>query len=324
LIWAPIAVGVGGLLLCNGLYWRLRAQRVSGTVIGVRRGPSGKTYHAVYRYADALGRAVEATSTGGSARLQDKRTGSMVHLLVFADRPQTIREANSYIVEIAGAIFLGLGLWAWHLAVPAWSVGRITWIMIALGLVGAVLWRYRPAQTSMPADFASGELAKRAFARSETPVQRAEDILATPQAVQRSARNRPLLFVVMGFAMIGGGILAVRSTARLESAGLSASGTVVELHESPAGKGSGTYHPVVRFMTANGASAQFEDGSGSNPPSYRVGEQVRVRYLANTPARSAIIDRGTWNWAGPLVLGLAGVLCAVFGFSGLFSVRRTS
>lgn len=103
----------GAFLLGNALAWRLRAERVTGTVIGVRSRGQGN-YCAVFRYTDAVGRTVDASCNATSASLADKQTGSTRQLLVIADQPQLAREANSFLLEAGGVGFLVFGcLIAW-------------------------------------------------------------------------------------------------------------------------------------------------------------------------------------------------------------------
>ena len=58
-------------------------------------------------------------------------------------------------------------------------------------------------------------------------------------------------------------------------------GKVVEMVERNSGEGGPTYAPKVRFTTALGQSVEFVASMSSSPPDFRVGEQVRVAYLAD-------------------------------------------
>ncbi|HMK85457.1 MAG TPA: DUF3592 domain-containing protein, partial [Steroidobacteraceae bacterium] len=175
---------VGTLLLGYALNWRLRAQRVTGTVIGVRsaRASTQKTYYTVYRYIDSMGRSVEATTSVASSGLADKQTGAMRTLLVFADHPETVREADSHVLEIAAVILIAFGLLA------ALFVGPT-----ALGLdaaAGALVGWYsfrrslRPgarADVNPPSPVMPGAPAQAA------PLLQAQDILQSTEPRRRSA-----------------------------------------------------------------------------------------------------------------------------------------
>lgn len=74
----------------------------------------------------------------------------------------------------------------------------------------------------------------------------------------------------------------------LTTQGESIMGRVVEMEESSDGEGGCcVYSPVVEF-TANGRPVRFEGGNASNPPVYRVGQEVEVLYLPSDPSKAAI------------------------------------
>jgi hypothetical protein len=70
------------------------------------------------------------------------------------------------------------------------------------------------------------------------------------------------------------------------------------------------YAPKVTFTVAEGSAVTFT-GWGSNPPTYEVGETVRVRYLP--PGDDPIIDEGTSIWFGPIIFGVFGSIFALVG-----------
>ena len=116
-----------------------------------------------------------------------------------------------------------------------------------------------------------------------------------------------LLFLVVGF-------LSGREPLRLKYSGMPAAGTVVKLAASSAGNGNGR-HAVVRFAALNGDSIQFEDGVGASPPLYRVGDPVKVLYRTDSPASSAIVDRGIWNLLPAFIFAALGLVCLSLGLS---------
>jgi hypothetical protein len=127
--------------------------------------------------------------------------------------------------------------------------------------------------------------------------------------------------ILLGVALLGGAGYRDRDMLRLETVGARVQGTVVAVEARSTPKGGTVYRPVVRFMPANGSGAtQFEDGDGTNPASYHVGDAVQVLYVGG-PAATAVIDRGLWNWRRAFIVGCAGVLCLALGLSML---RRLS
>jgi hypothetical protein len=317
-----IFTAIGFMLVASRLEWRLRAQRVEGTIVGVEEGgkdsESGRPmYSTVYQYRDALGRTIQTTERGASTGLRRNRTGREVSLLVAPNDPKDAREANSVVIELLGAVFFGIGVWQLSLARPEWYPQGILLFVTGLALVYAAASWYSHSR-SMSHVGGSGDPLADAF-NSTTPVLRAEDLLAMPEG-RRATRNARLfspLLILLGAAFIAGAGYMGRDMLRLESAGLRAPGTVVRLIPR-SGRGGTVYDTAVRFTPAGGHGAiEFVNGDGTNPPSHRVGDAVRVLYADGSGA-AAIIDRGIFNWLMPLVFGGSGVLCVIWGFSMLF------
>jgi len=66
-----------------------------------------------------------------------------------------------------------------------------------------------------------------------------------------------------------------------------------------------SYQAVVRFTDQQGQTVTYADKFGFSPPSFMVGQKVRIFYDPQNPQR-AMIDRGPKNYVIPCV-------CAVFG-----------
>jgi hypothetical protein len=78
------------------------------------------------------------------------------------------------------------------------------------------------------------------------------------------------------------------------------------------GTESGAYYPVVEFEAA-GNRVRFQDGVGSLPPDYAVGEAVEVLYELADP-REARIRSWKRLWLAPTIFIVVGALPAgVFG-----------
>ena len=92
---------------------------------------------------------------------------------------------------------------------------------------------------------------------------------------------------------------------------LPAEGRVVQM-VSRTNKGSTQFYPIVEFRTAEGQTIRFQGRTGTNPPSYRVGDTVKVRYDPQTP-QSAVID--SWELWLP-----SGIFIGVGGFFALIGI----
>jgi uncharacterized protein DUF3592 len=97
---------------------------------------------------------------------------------------------------------------------------------------------------------------------------------------------------------------------QLQTNGESTTGVVIRMEESSSGEsGCCVYSPVVEF-NANGQTYSFEGDNASDPPAYRVGEEVPVLY---DPARpeTAQINKWTERWLFPIIIIPAMILAAL-------------
>jgi hypothetical protein len=121
-IMAVFFVVLGAAALGNAMYWRVAAQRVWGTVVDLKVESRGKNelYTAVYEYTNALGQNIRARSNTSTASRSGKEMGRQSQLLVFADKPEQVRPANSFVAEIVGVVLLVIGTWQLSDFLPEW------------------------------------------------------------------------------------------------------------------------------------------------------------------------------------------------------------
>lgn len=305
---------ISALLLGNRLYWRVCASHVDGTIVGVRK--SGAAFYPVYRYDLATG-PVEAVSDTGSGTYQGMSTGRAVRLMVFPGNPNKVSAAGSFLVESVSVVLLAASSWIIYLALTQWPVNLAT-VVVLLGLVGylgvrghSVLSR---APTQMPGMIrlksASEDLAA-------APLLKIEDLAPASAGSQNLAQQSPsppvrVLLIGAGCLLLVLSAYLVRDLLRLQSHGQRARGQVIEVRPETDASGNALYRAIVQFNPA-GTPLAVADRVRSNPPSYRVGDQVTVIYQARFPERTARIDRGTWNWLPPGVAGLFGALLLLAG-----------
>ena len=97
------------------------------------------------------------------------------------------------------------------------------------------------------------------------------------------------------------GVYAAYNGWQLETRGETTTGRVVRLDESDDSEGGCcVYTPVVEFQ-ASGKAYTFEGSNASNPPLYRVGQQVNVRYNSDDP-NTAQIDSFFERWLFPMII----------------------
>ena len=128
--------------------------------------------------------------------------------------------------------------------------------------------------------------------------------MTSPRA---SADWLTVIFAPVGALML---IIAGWMLARdplVSDAGAEAVGTVVDLERAATGNGKASYYPVVTYRDAQGAGHRFTGTIGSNPPAYRRGEEVAVRYDPAAP-EEAVIDSWSARLLGPGLTGGMGLL----------------
>jgi len=328
LIGALTCAGLGGLLVGNAIYWRMHALRVQGQLIGVRQ--NANVFNAVYRYTLPSGETYEATSLEGSSDVSNKQSGARVPLLVIPNKPDQVQEARNHVFTIVGVVLLAVCVGLFYFAVTAWRVGPMTWLVGSLVLAH---FATRIMSIVFPKDKSLRPSGLKEFLRSSTsmhlataPVQRLEDspLLAdrAAQQTQQRARVRRLapLLLLAGIGLLALGVQQSRMLVRLEAAGVRTRGVVSSLSSSRDNDGGVVYYPVVTYMDQMGHTTRFRDSSGSNPPGYHVNDAVTVLY-SPIAAKSAIIDRGIWNWLPAIILYLFGILLSLLSIALL---RRRS
>jgi len=116
------------------------------------------------------------------------------------------------------------------------------------------------------------------------------------------------IFSALGLAFILTGVLFYRNTHTFLTQSETTTGVVTDLVQGS----SRSYRLVVRFETPEGDVITFQSNVGSNPPSYRIGEAVKVRYLLEDLHR-ARIDSFLQLWFLSILFGGMGF---VFGSVG--------
>ncbi|WP_347928897.1 DUF3592 domain-containing protein [Pseudomonas helvetica] len=117
------------------------------------------------------------------------------------------------------------------------------------------------------------------------------------------------------FALIGIGLLGIAVNLTLErreflAHAQTADGIVSHLN-------AGGSHPEIAFTTSSGEKISYPQGGFIF--GYQQDQPVRVYYLPEQPASSAVVDTPAALWATPGVLGCIGLL---FTLAGLLRVIR--
>ena len=120
------------------------------------------------------------------------------------------------------------------------------------------------------------------------------------------------------FAIVGSllGVLALfflLRTRRFLATAKEARGTVIQMVYSSSSDGGGGYSAIYQFKTLDGQSVTKQDSLSSNPPRFRVGQEINVLYEPGDPSKAYIN-----NWMSLYFLpALLGVMGLIFGGVGV-------
>ncbi len=110
-----------------------------------------------------------------------------------------------------------------------------------------------------------------------------------------------IVAVLVGLALIVAGLSARRTNRARERGWLEATGEIVEL--MPGDINAARLHPVARYQREDGSVGQVRDSVATQPPRFRVGDRVQVRYDPADPAQ-AIIGAGGAAILPSVLIGL--------------------
>jgi len=112
---------------------------------------------------------------------------------------------------------------------------------------------------------------------------------------------------LVGLGLVLAGLVTGRTRRARERGWLEAPGEIVSL--VPGDINAGMYHPVAQYVRAEGSTEQVRDSPATQPPRFRVGDRVLVRYDPADP-RLASIGGGGASILPGVLLGI-GVLVLV-------------
>lgn len=324
------------LLVGFVLFWRqlealLYFKKVRGKVVALeKRGTpargskkeGGPMYYPVIEYIAWGNQKTFTGSMGTSSPMY--QIGDEVDVLY--SRKKDEARLKSYIPLVMGLIFSGAGALMFF-----WFISIFTFSLFSIG-IAAVVGIYlivHMRRALKKRDISSLDELKESFRNTDMKTRRGTDpeqkeLITTKDELQQdlSRNSKKLKYVGPIFTVVGAGVLALGIYLGMERAdfletALEASGEVIRLKEKRSDD-SYVYYPVVRYkLPGTDRQLIFEHDSGSNPPSYQVGENVRVLYDPQDP-NQAIIDAGIFNWMGP---GIATLLGGIFALVGISSTR---
>jgi len=309
---------LGGAFIADHIYWRMRARRFSGTLVGVRekiaQGQSSSSlYFPVVEYQNEHAERILCETDTGSSSLSDKIPGRRVTLLVQAGKPLEGRILGVTGL-VFGLIFIVIGVALGSIALTQYRLSAWTFVVGVAILAALAFMGLRQLAASEQLEtgrsFSARKYQERLEDKQALPLLGAEEL--RPRLKHMNARARKLA-PVMGFAglvLMGAGHWLAKDLYGLLASGASATGHIVG-YESVFQPNNRLYihYPQVVFTTADGRTVRFQDrvGSGAAATARSSGERVSVIYNPQMPEQ-AMIGRGLWNWAAPFGLLTLGLL----------------
>lgn len=332
-----LLMGLLFLLAGIALFWhQLQAliyfTLVNGKVVAIEKRTTpptdskkqgGPIYYPVIEYIVKGNKKTFTGSTGSS--WPTRQIGESVTVLYSSQKDEA--RVKSLIPLIFGVIFGAVGIGLCYI-----FVSRFTFSLLSLAayLVVCALIFNSGRKALKKRDISSFDELKESFRNTEMKTRKgviveqsnriydsdelAEDLIEKSKGLKYVGPT----FTLIGLLSLGAAIyLGIQRANFLETA-ITARGEVVNLIEKRSDD-SYVYYPVVEFTLPGSFDVlTFQHDSGSNPPSYTIGEQVQVLYDPENP-QNAIIDAGLWNW---MATGLVSTLGLLFTMVGISSVKQ--
>lgn len=320
---------LGGVIVADFIYWRVRAQRFNGVITGIRRGQGSSQraiYYPVIAYSTLDGETITADTDSGSSSLANKIPGRKVSVMVLPRDVETAR-IKSTIWGVIGTLIAAFGVGLLTVAIDFSEINGTTVVIVAILLV----WGFYKLKASIKpksqrqdkADFRARKKSERQAKRQAMPLLNKQEVMQILNEHDRANKKLLPWMLGLGLMVFGGGVYLAKDLVSLMIVAERADGRVVSLKRQYNANSEGssyTYYPVVEYQNLNGETIRFQDKVGSSPATDRRGDRVRVIYDPDNADRVRI-DRGLWNW---LVSGGCLAIGALLVGASLNSYRHLS
>ncbi|WP_421773596.1 DUF3592 domain-containing protein [Gracilimonas sp.] len=315
-----LVFGLGVYLIFDHISYVRIAAETKGKIIGFKTssGSEGKTIYTpvVQSYFG------EFTGRYGSSN-PSYQIGQQVDVIYIAGKTPRLKSNMPYFTGLFLMIFGGIFCLTFF-SIFNFSVWNI---LYSLGVFMIIAISFRRVLKSKGID-SLDELKEVVKKANEDTDSTGKNIIREPAKIQEVHSKNAKATKIVGpiFTVVGLGILALGIYLGVEryhflQQAIPASGTVIDFHESRSDDGY-TYYPIVEFSPNGSFEAMtFRHDTGSNPPSYSRGEAVDILHAPDNP-NNAIIDKGIFNWAISIFVGLFGILFASAGIAASVSAFR--
>lgn len=326
-LWVGVLFAVIGFgIIYSEIASRRDTISINGRVVGFSsgRGMHNKSlsFYSVAEFVSPDGALKYVASTVGSSTPLHA-VGQRVDVLVKRNEMNSATFRTSAVFVIGGVLALlgciGIIIFIKTFETNYWSLGIAA--VVTLGLLKPI-WQAR-RKTAMSWDewqkHKKGILKPTVYEQSqfdEIPWCDPVSVMAAFKSTEQSYRVAIPVLACLTVGSLYGALHLREQTQNFLAASVSTEGRVVEMVESYSSD-STTYAPLVEFIDGNQQVHRFKHSISSSPPSYDIGDKVKVLYIQDAP-KNAKIDLGHWNhlfWVG------LSVLSACFGLMCLSSIR---
>lgn len=119
------------------------------------------------------------------------------------------------------------------------------------------------------------------------------------------------LFSIVGVALLVGALFVYKNTSDFLLDAVSAQGTIIDLVQSTNSE-SVSYHPIVKFIDADGQVVEFTSSTGGSASSYPLGDLVEVLYLPHD-VKDARIKSFFALWGASVLMAALGAGFVLIG-----------
>ena len=280
---------------------------------------TGEMYTNIYRYEDG-GKSYDVIAPSSSSSVVGRIPGTDVSLRV--DRNDFERGSRfSLPWLIISLFFLIPGLVCTALGVMSYDLNVFS-LLLTLGFACFIVLKLMKAKKNYDAQYDAADVLERRRVKRERKKKRQvllnkQEFASRYVAHMGHAMLGVCITLVLGVGMMGGGYVWAERYDDFQMRAVSVEGRISDLntwysHTSSSSVRTLMYSPVVTFKTLDGQTMRHDSKRGTNRPTYRVGDTVRVMYDPGNPAR-AKIDRGIFNNLEPFFVMCFGILFFMLG-----------
>jgi len=302
-------VVLGFYLLLDDFFFRQRARQLEGHVVGFERTQSSKgelRYCPIFQYTDQGDRYQFRSSISSSQITYD--IGEEVDVLILENMHSSVRATRGARLFIALA-FAFIGSASFIFGVYELEETSYRDWAVEIGLLLSLVSVYVLLQLSNR--YRKKEEAKFSYVPNDEGLIGYEplgDLITTQVEVNKrtTSKKQHLFGIFIGSFLLIGSLYWANNTHDYVTSSTNIKGTIVGDHSSFS-DGKVVHAAVVEFTPQEFGIQRFTSRVSSSSPSWNIGDSLNVLYDPEN-INNAMIDRGVWNYAIQIIMGLIAIL----------------